>query len=71
MNMMKLLGMIDVFPGAKTYITLVFAMGMKACQVMGYHVFSNEAWGIVGINAAIFWKMGQDRVVRPFAKKAK
>ena len=61
MDVMKLLSMVDVFPGAKTYMTLVFALGMVICQMMGYHTFSQEEWSAVGITGAIFWKIGQDR----------
>jgi hypothetical protein len=28
---------------------------------MGYHVFTTEAWGMLGIGAAATWKMGVDR----------
>jgi hypothetical protein len=29
--------------------------------MMGYHHFTPEAWGMVGIGGAATWKMGQDR----------
>ncbi len=61
MDLAQLLGKLDVFPGAKTFITLLVALGMMVCQMRGYHTFSNEAWGIVGINGLIFYKLGQDR----------
>ena len=36
-------------------------MGMMVCQMMGYHHFTPEAWGMVGIGGAATWKMGMDR----------
>ena len=68
MNMMKFLGMMDVFPGYKTYITMGLALGMVVCQMAGYHVFSQEEWAAVGITGGIFWKMGIDR--KPKAKSS-
>jgi len=67
MNVIKLIGMIDVFPGKKTYITALFAIGMILCQMLGYHTFTPEAWGAVGVTSGIFWKMSQDR--KPKGKK--
>lgn len=63
MNVMALIKMMDVFPGAKTYMTAAFALSMMVCQMMGYHVFTPEAWGAVGVTGGIFYKMGQDRKV--------
>ena len=64
--MSKLMGMvigaIDSFmPGYKTYAVWALAMGMMVCQMFGFHSFSNEAWGLVGITGMGTWKMGQDR----------
>ena len=50
-----------VMPGYKTYCILCVSMGMMACQMLGYHQFSQEAWGMVGIGGATTWKMGMDR----------
>ena len=45
---------IDGFmPGYKTYVCWVVAMGMMGCQMMGYHHFTPEMWGMVGINATV------------------
>ena len=62
-NMMKMvIDAIDKFmPGYKTYAVWVVAMGMMVCQMLGYHHFPNEAWGLVGIGGAATWKMGHDR----------
>jgi hypothetical protein len=37
------------------------AMAMMICQMLGYHQFDAEAWGMVGLGGAATWKMGQDR----------
>jgi hypothetical protein len=37
------------------------AILMVVCQMLGFHSFSQEAWGLVGIGGAATWKMGQDR----------
>jgi hypothetical protein len=34
---------------------------MMVCQMMGFHSFSQEAWGLLGIGGAATWKMGTDR----------
>ena len=34
---------------------------MTVCQMGGWHTFSSEAWGLLGIGGAATWKMGQDR----------
>ena len=47
--------------GYKTYCIMGLAMGMMGCQALGYHQFSSEAWGMVGIGGATTWKMGVDR----------
>jgi hypothetical protein len=53
---------IDKFmPGYKTYAVGFVAMAMMVCQMMGYHHFDPEAWGVVGITGMGTWKMGQDR----------
>ena len=64
--MSKMMGMVigavDSFiPGYKTYVVWVCAMGMIVCQMFGFHSFSNEVWGMVGITGMGTWKMGQDR----------
>ena len=64
--MSKMMGMaigaIDNFmPGYKTYAVWVIAMGMMVCQMMGYHTFTAEMWGMVGVTGMGTWKMGQDR----------
>tara|TARA_R110002020_G_scaffold165546_1_gene353006 strand:+ start:1944 stop:2147 length:204 start_codon:yes stop_codon:yes gene_type:complete len=48
-------------PGYKTYVCWVVAMGMMGCQMMGYHHFTPEMWGMVGITGMGTWKMGHDR----------
>ena len=53
---------VDSFmPGYKTYFMMLIGIGMSVCQMMGYHQFEQEAWGILGIGGAATWKMGQDR----------
>lgn len=47
--------------GHKTYCIMGLAMCMMICQMLGYHHFSTEAWGMVGIGGATTWKMGMDR----------
>ena len=64
--MSKMMGMaigaIDSFmPGYKTYAVGAMAMAMMVCQMFGYHSFSSEVWGMVGITGMGTWKMGQDR----------
>lgn len=57
-----IVGFIDgISTGHKTYILLGFGMLMMVCQSLGYHHFSDEAWGMLGIGSAATWKMGQDR----------
>ncbi len=57
-----LIAAIDGFmPGYKTYICWVVAMTMMVCQMMGYHHFTPELWGMVGITGMGTWKMGHDR----------
>jgi hypothetical protein len=57
-----IVGFIDsMVPGHKTYILLGIGMLMMVCQGLGYHHFSSEAWGMIGIGSAATWKMGQDR----------
>lgn len=70
MNVVKLLQLIDVFPGQKTYMTGLFAIGMIICQMFGYHTFTAEAWTAVGVSGGIFWKMSVDRG-KPTPKKKK
>ena len=60
--MSMVIGAVDSFmTGYKTYVVWVFAMGMMVCQMFGFHSFSNEVWGMVGITGMGTWKMGQDR----------
>ena len=68
MNIKALIGMADVLPGMKTYITAAFAVGMIICQTIGYHVFSAEDWALVGVTGGVFMKMGMDRNTNPLAK---
>lgn len=57
-----MIGAIDQFmPGYKTYAVWAIAMGMMVCQMMGYHTFTPEMWGMVGVTGMGTWKMGQDR----------
>ena len=57
-----IVGFIDSrFKGQKTYILMGLGMGMMVCQMLGYHSFSEEAWGMLGIGGAATWKMGLDR----------
>ena len=56
------IGLVDsMFTGQKTYILLGMSMLMMACQGLGYHSFSAEVWGMMGIGGAATWKMGADR----------
>ena len=66
---MNLIKAIDIFPGQKTYLTGLFAIGMILCQMFGYHQFTQEAWMAVGVTGGIFWKMGLDRVPEKGKKK--
>ena len=57
-----IIGFIDSrLKGQKTYILMILGMGMMACQMFGYHSFSEEAWGMLGIGGAATWKIGIDR----------
>ena len=57
-----LINAIDGFiPGYKTYVIWVVAMGMMGCQMLGYHTFTAEMGGMVGVTGMGTWKMGQDR----------
>ena len=57
-----LIELIDkVSPGYKTYGLMAIGFGMMGCQMLGYHHFTQEAWGMLGIGGAATWKMGQDR----------
>ena len=57
-----LIDLIDNYAkGYKTYAILVVGFAMMTCQMMGYHQFPQEAWGMLGIGGAATWKMGQDR----------
>jgi len=54
--------MIDkLMPGGKTYALMGLGVLMMVCQMMGFHSFSQEAWGLLGIGGAATWKMGTDR----------
>ena len=57
----RLLTKIDIFPGLKTYSSLLNTTGMLVCHGLGYHTFSNEAWGLAITATLAFWKLGQDR----------
>lgn len=50
-----------MMPGHKTYAIMLIGIGMMVCQMLGYHQFDQEAWGVLGIGGAATWKMGQDR----------
>ena len=57
-----IIGFIDkAMPGHKTYTLMILGVGMTICQMWGFHSFSPEAWGLLGIGGAATWKMGQDR----------
>jgi hypothetical protein len=63
------IGFIDkAIPGQKTYALMIMGALMMGCQMLGYHTFSQEAWGLLGIGGAATWKMGADRG-KPAAKK--
>ena len=54
--------MIDkLMPGGKTYALMGLGVLMLVCQMMGFHTFSQEAWGLLGIGGAATWKIGTDR----------
>ena len=56
------IGAIDNFmPGYKTYAIWVIAMLMMVCQMIGYHTFTAEMWGMVCVTGMGTWKMGHDR----------
>ena len=64
--MSKMMGMvigaIDSFiPGYKTYVVWGLAMLMMVCQMMGFHAFTPEMWGMVGVTGMGTWKMSHDR----------
>ena len=50
-----------MIPGQKTYALMGIGMAMMICQMMGYHSFSSEAGGMMGVGGAASWKMGMDR----------
>jgi len=52
-------------PGYKTYALMLIGALMMGCQMLGFHNFSQEAWGLLGIGSAATWKMGQDRDKTP------
>ena len=57
-----IVGLIDKFiPGGKTYALMGVGVLMTVCQMGGWHTFSAEAWGLLGIGGAATWKMGTDR----------
>jgi len=58
---MRLVKLFDIFPGMKTYASLINIFGMLICQGGGFHTFSHEAWGSAVTAALLFWKLGQDR----------
>ena len=56
------IGFIDkAIPGQKTYALMLIGALMMGCQMLGFHSFSQEAWGLLGIGGAATWKMGTDR----------
>ncbi|HIE78455.1 MAG TPA: hypothetical protein EYP92_06515 [Candidatus Thioglobus sp.] len=57
-----------LLPGGKTYALMGLAILMVVCQMLGFHNFSQEAWGLLGIGGAATWKMGADRG-KPAVKK--
>ena len=64
-----IIGFIDkAIPGQKTYALMLIAFLMMICQMMGFHSFSQEAWGLLGIGGADTWKMGAD-LDKPTVKK--
>ena len=57
-----IIGFIDkAMPGQKTYALMLIGIGMMVCQMIGYHHFSQEVWGMVGITGMGTWKMSQDK----------
>ena len=57
-----LIELIDkVSPEYKTYSLMDVGFLMMVCQMLGYHHFTQEACGMLGIGGAAAWKMGQDR----------
>ncbi len=57
-----IIGFIDkAMPGYKTYALMLLGVLMMVCQMFGFHSFSQEAWGLLGIGGAATWKMGADR----------
>ncbi len=64
-----IIGFIDkAIPGYKTYALMLIGALMMGCQMLGFHSFSQEAWGLLGIGGAATWKMGADRG-KPAVKK--
>jgi hypothetical protein len=60
-----IVGAIDSFmPGYKTYAVMFLGIGMVVCSMFGHHVFTPEAWAMVGMTGGVTWKMGQDRAVK-------
>ena len=60
-----IMNFIDGFmPGYKTYFMMFMGVMMCICQMMGYHMFTPEAWTLVGMTGGITWKLGMDRVKR-------
>lgn len=57
----RLVKFFDIFPGLKTYASLITIFGMLICQGGGFHAFSGEAWGAAVTAVLTFWKLGQDR----------
>ena len=64
-----IIGFIDkAIPGYKTYALMLIGALMMGCQMLGFHSFPQEAWGLLGIGGAATWKMGADRG-KPAVKK--
>jgi hypothetical protein len=53
----KALSVIDIVPGQKRTLTVLFALGMLVCQVGGFHQFTAEEWGAVGVAGGIFYHL--------------
>jgi len=53
----KALSLLDILPGQKRTVTCLFALGMLACQLGGFHTFSATEWGAVGITGGIFYQL--------------
>ncbi len=57
-NFNSALMLLDILPGQKRTVTAIFALGMLACQMFGFHVFTPSEWAGVGVTGLIFNHMG-------------